>query len=764
MKDADRWPRQPMLGVALAAMVGIVVADLHPLGWIPAGLVVGATAAIVVLTGRSIAAYLFVAAAFFFLHSVRMNESAGQRLVQLLGEGPRAITARGDVASEPKISGSGTATFTLSVRSVEMDGVSHAIRAKLLVRWKHAVQFGDNVAVFGTTASIAPPRNPGEFDMRQYLAREDIYRELTVGYSENGVVARQGSGNMILRAAQTSRTWLQRVLSRGLEDSPDVVSMINGVVLGLRHQTAEDIEEPFQQTGTLHLFAVAGLHVGIVAQLLWILAAVARLPRKWATAFVIPALFFYAAVTGLHTSSVRAATMSAVLLSGLFAERKVFSLNSLATAAVLILAWNTNELFGIGFQLSFAVVGAIILITGPAFGFLIRKTGQDPFLPRTLYSRPRRAVDRILWRIAAAASVSLAAWIGSLPLMLYYYHLVTPVSLIANLAVVPIAFLVLAGALVSALCAPVSTWGSVVFNNANWLLGKIILGLVHLFAQMPGGHFYLEHLHWPSGARIELTALDLGTGGAIHLRAGNRDWLFDTGRGRDFNRTLRPYLRSRGINRLEMLLLTHGDAAHIGGAADVLDVFVPRAIIASTATDRSSSHRSRINELSARAPGQHQAAAGDEWRLSPDVAVRILFPPKDFHAPVADDQAIVTQIILDQNARVLLLSDSGEMTERALLASGADLRSDVIIKGQHRSGVSASPEFLDAVKPQLIIATSRDFPESERIKEEWVEKIRGRSIRLLRQDETGAVQLRVFRDGWEARPYLGGAILRSSSR
>src|SRR6266487_4711983 len=118
-----------------------------------------------------------------------------------------------------------------------------------------------------------------------------------------------------MRTAQKSRGWMQHALCCGLECSPDVQNFLSGIVLGLRHQTPEDIEEPFQQTGTLHLFAVAGLHVGIVARLLWILAMVARLSRKWATAIIIPLLLFYAAVTGLHVSSVRAAVMSSILLA-----------------------------------------------------------------------------------------------------------------------------------------------------------------------------------------------------------------------------------------------------------------------------------------------------------------------------------------------------------------------------------------------------------------------------------------------------------------
>ncbi|MEY2584712.1 MAG: competence protein ComEC, partial [Verrucomicrobiota bacterium] len=350
MKQLTAWPRQPFLGLALAAIIGILLADR----WSNHSLTLtGVFAAIAVaawLSRRSVAIYVLVAAGFFFLHGARTLDTPGMELARALGDAPRPVTVRGAVISEPRISERGAASFLVQAKSIEIDGESHPCRAKLFARWRHAVDFGDEVRLFGTAQPIDGPRNPGEFDMRAYLAREDVHRALIVRYSENGTAVAHGGGNRFLRAAQKSRAWMQATISRSLENSPDVTGAINGMVLGLRHQTAEDIEEPFQQTGTLHLFAVAGLHVGIVARLLWILATMARLPRKWATVLIIPALLFYAAITGLHTSSVRAAVMSAVLLGGFIVERKAFAFNSLAAAAALILWWDTNELFAVGFQ------------------------------------------------------------------------------------------------------------------------------------------------------------------------------------------------------------------------------------------------------------------------------------------------------------------------------------------------------------------------------------------------------------------------------
>src|SRR5204862_2924589 len=140
-------------------------------------------------------------------------------------------------------------------------------------------------------------------------------------------------------------------------------------------------------------------------------------------------------------------------------------------------------------------------------------------------------------------------WLGSLGLILWYFYLVTPISLLANLVIVPIAFVILAIALLSILAAPLLPWVSLIFNNANLLLARLVLVFVHLFARIPAGHSYLEHPHWADGTQATINVLDLGAGGAIHLRTGNSDWFFDCGSERDYERTIRPYLHAAGVNR-----------------------------------------------------------------------------------------------------------------------------------------------------------------------------------------------------------------------
>jgi competence protein ComEC len=248
------------------------------------------------------------------------------------------------------------------------------------------------------------------------------------------------------------------------------------------------------------------------------------------------------------------------------------------------------------------------------------------------------------------------------------------------------------------------------------------------------------------------------------LQTGSADWLFDCGNERSYQRVVREYLHWAGINRLSGLLLTHGDALHLGGTAQLLDDFPRIRVVDNPAPDRSIAHR-RLQRLFQKSGIKPEAlTADDSFRLSHDVTAHVLFPPRNFSSPIADDQAYVIHLLVEPATSILFMSDNGVKTEQTLLASHLNLHCDIVVKGQHHSGESGSKAFLDAAQPRLIIATSRDFPDYERISDNWAEDLRERGIKLFRQDETGAVTLRFGDNGWEAQSYLTGEIFRSSSQ
>jgi competence protein ComEC len=215
------------------------------------------------------------------------------------------------------------------------------------------------------------------------------------------------------------------------------------------------------------------------------------------------------------------------------------------------------------------------------------------------------------------------------------------------------------------------------------------------------------------------------------------------------------------------VVLTHGDAQHIGGFLGLLHDFPTVHVIDNPAPDRSLIHRRMtriVSGLERRGVKPENLAAGENFYLCRDAVAHVLFPARGFAGATADDQALVIRAAIARSTFVLFMSDNGVETERALLSTGADLRSDILLKGQHHSGISGSSPFLDAVRPRLIIATSSEFPQYERLNEQWTEQLQARGIKLFRQDETGAVQLNFSGDEWTARAYVTGEVFRSVSR
>jgi beta-lactamase superfamily II metal-dependent hydrolase len=337
-----------------------------------------------------------------------------------------------------------------------------------------------------------------------------------------------------------------------------------------------------------------------------------------------------------------------------------------------------------------------------------------------------------------------------------------PVAVLANFIAVPLAFLVMAAGMMAFAVAPISAWLLAVCNNANWLVTKIILGAMAFFAALPGGHFYVGFRKM-NAPPVEITVFDFGDGGGAHLRCDGRDWLIDCGRERDFRWTLLPYLRMRGVNRLDGLVLTHGDAGHIGAAREVIDAYAPAMILDSPLKDRSPHRRELVEELRSRKRGRGIVWAGDALTLADGVRLRVLHPPADAQRRTADDMALV--LLLEAHGHcVLFMSDSGFITEKWLLENGTVQQCDVLVKGLHNQDFSGTPEFLARVRPAVLVTAYDDFKPDNGLSPDWCADVRGRGIELFRQDECGAVTLRIWPDKWSVTPFLGGHTFTSSAR
>ncbi|MFN7141902.1 MAG: ComEC/Rec2 family competence protein, partial [Limisphaerales bacterium] len=219
---------------------------------------------------------------------------------------------------------------------------------------------GGVVEINGILQLPPKPLAEGLFDYRNYLRRQGIYFQLT---------ARDGHDWKLLSKPATNPAfserfvaWAKRALKRGLPEEDEPLFLLYAMTLGWKSALDTETSQPFMRSGTMHVFAISGLHVAMIAAILLLLLRICRVPRSWAGAIVIPLLWFYAMATGWQPSAVRSSIMMSIVIFGWSLQRPVDLLNSLGLAALLILLWEPQQLFQASFQLSFIVVFSIALL------------------------------------------------------------------------------------------------------------------------------------------------------------------------------------------------------------------------------------------------------------------------------------------------------------------------------------------------------------------------------------------------------------------
>jgi len=678
-------------------------------------------------------------AAFALLHHVNDADPLRAQMEAMLPPGG-AVLARvsGVIADAPEPGFPGDRlSFPLRVEHLESLRLPDEFAgAKLYVHLREAtapLRYGDRIEFHGLLRRPQPPRNPGEFDLPSFLHREGLSAEFETTEPQSGlrIVARD-AGNPVIASALRTRDWIGAAVTEGIAHDPDIAATVRAMVLGTREKTPSEVEDAFRASGTMHIFAVSGLHVAMFCGVVFWTLRRTPLPYGWILLIALPLVFYYVYVTGLRPSAWRAALMSAVFLLAPLWDRESRLYNSLGASALLLLTWNTQQLFQPGFSLSFGVLLAIAVLF-PLFRRLGKRFAEpDPFLPRQLHTRGQTAVFRSRRFVADSIALSCASTIGSAPLMIHYFSLVTPVGIVANIFLV-----LLSNAILIVACASLLASGAglgllaLAGNKLNWLLALISVRLAQFFAAVPGGHINVDPAQFLRGDVCEITVLDLETGGgAVLLQTPQRkQWLLDSGGLRHYHRTVRPGLTRAPVNRLDGLLLTHGDTYHTGAAGEVRRDFRPRA--------------------------EPVLRAGDELTLDAGVTLRCLFPPPGWKAGATDDRCAVF-LLRCRDTRVLFMSDAGFITEKALLESGEDLRADILIKGRHGSDFSGLPEFLNAVRPQAVVFSNTAYPASESVPGEWKALLVSKDIPYFDQARTGAVTIRIEKEKTAARGFVDG--------
>ena len=520
--------------------------------------------------------------------ALEIRPLAANELVNAMARDRERVRVTGVVMDDPVqvVSGSGENAWRFPVRVEALDraGGWRKARGLLEVRWTPE-QPGENVR-YGERWLFEGPALRRDAEAGQPAV-------VWLSLRGDGAQRLEAGGGFWLRAwCLEGRRACARLLGCGLEEYPDAVGLMRAFMLGYREALPERANRAFSRTGTLHIAAISGAHVVILAGLLLVPLKALRFAQTRWILVMGPLLVLYALGTGLAASAVRACIMACVFWSAYAFRRRPDGPSALAFSALLILSAEPSQLWDAGFLLSFGVVAGLMLLVGPlSEPWLARLRPEMPGRP-TWGQKARQVSGRYVISLVA---VSVAAWLTSLPMTAQYFNLFSPVGLAANLLVVPLASLILLNGCLILIVGWFSALGAEIFNHASRVLVDVLLLLVGWFHRWPGGYCFVPapwwgfSLAWYAGlialargrgrlrwwvgglalvvilanlvwirldSRAVIAATPMGRGVAVLVEGAHEDGiLVDPGPERT-SRALIRWLRTRGVDRLQAVVLT----------------------------------------------------------------------------------------------------------------------------------------------------------------------------------------------------------------
>lgn len=586
-----------------------------------------------------------------------------------------------------------------------------------------------------------------------------------------------------LRATWLEKTgeggsWLKRIALRFSQKFNEVLlaimppgeaALTGSILLGSAVSPLPDeVKADYRKAGLLHLLVVSGTQVSILIGVCLAMTKAIGLPN-WAG--ILTTSFFnlmLVIATGAGASILRASLMGEIMLVGLLFEREKEFYTSLCLSALVLMLFDPPVLFDIGFQLSFAATWALVYLAP-----VLRK------------------------RLPAPLAVTLAPLLAAMPLIAYYFSQLSLVSVVSNLLVLPgVECLTILGFFTTVtgfLCLPAAQ----VLGGTLWLLVFMLDKIAGYLAALPWSCYYIpapslvavagyylgllglvEVLRkegalitkkralfalvlflsvavWdrafsaPSlGERqLTVTVIDVGQGDAILLEPPDgRKILVDgggteQGEGNDpvGAKVVVPFLHRKGINRLDLIILTHPHADHLGGLNKVLEEVPVDEVMDSGQADNSRAYQRFKQLIAANKIKYELGRAGQVLDLDRDIKGYILNPAD----PLLDDansDSIVLRLVYG-DVSFLLTGDLGKLGEERVLASGATLGSTVLKVGHHGSSTSTTDEFLRAVNPQYAVISVGKHNRYRHPSAAALSRLRSAGVAIYRTDEHGAVTM-----------------------
>jgi competence protein ComEC len=548
------------------------------------------------------------------------------------------------------------------------------------------------------------------------------------------------------------------------------------LLIAQRDEIDPGVKRDFAASGLSHLLAISGTHVALVAAVLALLAAVARLPLLWGSILAALGASLYVLFLGAPYPAARAALQIILVLLARAVQRPAHPLGLIAAAALVILVYDPLAVLDAGFQLSFAGLIGIVL-------------WRKPLIDRQPASLPLILRDAI--------ATSTAASLATTPIAAFHFGQISFIAVPANLVALPLVSLAVPAAALALTLSALSQSAALFLADGTRLLLIRLEDTAALAAAVPGGHIFvarstvvamlgallLGRFIWrsfwfmkrlprllsalglaaviPIGApflndhnpdSIDIHAIDVGQGDALAIRSPRGRWLlvdagpksdrYDAGAAR-----VVPFLLRHGASSVEVLVLTHPHLDHVGGAAAVAEVLSTRIVLD---PDSGRGVRAALGPNEFRNHVRQWLAARPGMRLAFDgINIDVLHPDGSALAnrPDPNDHSVVFRLGFGQFSALFSGDASASVEERIVNQYGELLDVDLLKVGHHGSLTSTGERWLQASSPRMALISAGRGNRYGHPAPEIVTRLERAGVQVFRTDRSGHVSLRAFRDG-----------------
>lgn len=639
--------------------------------------------------------------------------------------------------------------------TVKLDGKTYQIRVYL--NEKKDIKPGDTITGDFRMRYTAP----GGKENATYHAGKSIF---LLGYQRGEAEIIPQTENMTRFYSAELAYGIKKLLRTALPE--DVFAFAQALLLGDGQELDYATDTAFKISGIRHIIAVSGLHVTILYSLL----SFVTLRKRYFTALLaIPVLFVFAAVAGFTPSVTRACIMVGLMILAQVFNREYDSATALAFSSLVMLTCNPLVITSVSFQLSVGCVAGILLFNAPISNWLKSMLGN----PKGKHMKAR--LKR--WFITSV-SVTISAMSLTTPLSAFYFGAVSIIGVVTNLLTLWVVNFVFNGLVVLCLVSLMSAKVSVVLG---WVIGwpiRYVLEIAKLLSDIPLAAVYTESPYivawlvfvyiliavfllskekrpgvlsccgviglcaalttsWlePLNENVRMTVLDVGQGQSIILQSEGRTYLVDCGGDSDTGTAdlAAETLLSQGISRLDGIILTHADADHAGGVANLLSRVQADILVLPVTTEPEVAESLLL------------AADGKVLWVKEDLSITYgtteitIFGPT-FLANSNENSLCV--LFTQEDCDILITGDRGTLGEAMLLRETDLPQVDVLIAGHHGSKYSTSEELLQAIQPEVVIISAGEDNPYGHPAQEMLERLDTFGCRVYRTDEDGTIVFR----------------------